>query len=145
MARLPDEMVERIKREISLQRLVEARGIRLKRVGKNLVGLCPFHKEQKPSLTITPSTNKWRCFGCGKGGTVFDWMMHTEGISFRHALELLRRDLVPLNPNTGPPVKISTVPKLPPLISQTNDDKKLLEIVVDYYVTPEWELQRNLG
>jgi DNA primase catalytic core len=133
VARVPDETVERIKREISVQRLVEARGIKLKRVGKNLVGLCPFHKEQKPSLTITPSTNKWRCFGCGKGGTVFDWVMHTEGISFSHALQLLRRDLVPLTPNAGPPVKISTVPKLPPLISQTNDDKKLLEIVVSYY------------
>ena len=133
MARVPDETVERIKREISVQRLVEARGIKLKRVGKNLVGLCPFHKEQKPSLTVTPSTNKWRCFGCGKGGTVFDWVMHTEGISFSHALQLLRRDLVPVNPNAGPPVKISTVPKLPPLISQTNDDKKLLEIVVSYY------------
>jgi len=133
VARLPDEMLERIKREISVQRLVEARGIKLKRVGKNLVGLCPFHKEQKPSLTITPNTNKWRCFGCGKGGTVFDWVMHTEGISFNHALQLLRRDLVPVNPNAGPPVKISTVPKLPPLISQTNDDKKLLEIVVSYY------------
>jgi DNA primase catalytic core len=126
-------MVERIKREISVQRLVEARGIKLKRVGKNLVGLCPFHKENKPSLTITPSTNKWRCFGCGKGGTVFDWVMRTEGISFSHALQLLRRDLVPLTPSAGPPVKISTVPKLPPLISQTNDDKKLLEIVVSYY------------
>jgi len=133
VARVPDETVERIKREISVQRLVEARGIKLKRVGKNLVGLCPFHKEQKPSLTITPSTNKWRCFGCGKGGTVFDWVMHTEGISFSHALQLLRRDLVPLTPSAGPPVKISTVPKLPPLISQTNDDKKLLEIVVSYY------------
>ena len=133
MARVPDETVERIKREISVQRLVEARGIQLKRVGKNLVGLCPFHKEQKPSLTVTPSTNKWRCFGCGKGGTVFDWVMHTEGISFSHALQLLRRDLVPLTPSAGPPVKISTVPKLPPLISQTNDDKKLLEIVVSYY------------
>ena len=65
MARVPDETVERIKREISVQRLVEARGIQLKRVGKNLVGLCPFHKENKPSLTVTPSTNKWRCFGCG--------------------------------------------------------------------------------
>ena len=133
MARLPDEMLERIKREISVQRLVEARGIKLKRVGKNLVGLCPFHKEQKPSLTITPGTNKWRCFGCGKGGTVFDWVMHTEGISFSHALELLRRDLVPVTPSAGPPVKISTVPKLPPLIRQTNDDKKLLDIVVSYY------------
>jgi DNA primase len=81
VARLPDEMVERIKREISVQRLVEARGIQLKRVGKNLVGLCPFHQETNPSLTITPSTNKWRCFG----------VMHMEGISVSHALQLCKQ------------------------------------------------------
>jgi DNA primase len=46
MARLPDELLERIKREISVQRLVEARGIKLKRVGKNLVGLCPSTKNK---------------------------------------------------------------------------------------------------
>jgi DNA primase catalytic core len=132
VARLPDEVVERIKREISVERLVEARGIQLKRVGKNLVGLCPFHKEQKPSLTITPSTNKWRCFGCGKGGTAIDWVMHTEGVSVSHALQLLRRDLVP-TASAGQPPKLSTVPKLPPLIPPTNDDKRLLEIVVSYY------------
>ena len=132
MARLPDEMVERIKREISVERLVEARGIQLKRVGKNLVGLCPFHKENQPSLTVTPGTNKWRCFGCGRGGTAIDWVMHSEGISVSHALQLLRRDLV-ANVSAGPPPKISTTPKLPPLIAQTNDDKRLLEIVVSYY------------
>jgi DNA primase len=131
VARLPDEVVERIKREISVERLVGARGIQLKRVGKNLVGLCPFHKENKPSLTVTPSTNKWRCFGCGRGGTAIDWVMHTEGISVSHALQLLHRDLVPSA--GGPPPKLSTVPKLPPLLSQTNDDKRLLEIVVSYY------------
>jgi DNA primase len=134
VARLPNEMVDRIKREISVQRLVEARGIQLKRAGKNLVGLCPFHQEQNPSLTITPSTNKWRCFGCGKGGTVIDWVMHTEGISVSHALQLLCRDLVPTtSASAGPPPKISTVPKLPALLPQTNDDKKLLEIVVSFY------------
>jgi DNA primase len=46
MARLPDEIVERIRREISVQRLAEARGIKLRRVGKNLMGLCPFHQEK---------------------------------------------------------------------------------------------------
>ena len=139
MARLPDEVVERIRREISVQRLAEARGIKLRRVGKNLMGLCPFHQEKTPSLSITPSTNKWHCLGCGKGGTAIDWVMCAEGVSTRHALELLSRDLVPLtSTNPGPPPKKTTVPKLPPLIvgpvnQQTNDDRKLLEIVVSYY------------
>ena len=60
--------------------------------------------------------------------------MHTEGVSTRHALEMLSRDLVPMTPaGGGPPPKKCTVPKLPPLIQQTNDDKKLVEIVVSYY------------
>jgi DNA primase len=53
MARLPEEIVERIRREISVERLAEARGIKLRRVGKNLMGLCPFHQEKTPSLSIT--------------------------------------------------------------------------------------------
>jgi len=134
MARLPDEIVERIRREISVQRLAEARGIKLRRVGKNLMGLCPFHQEKTPSLSITPSVNKWHCLGCGKGGTAIDWVMCAEGVSTRHALEMLSRDLVPMtSTNGGPPPKKSTVPKLPPLIQRTNDDKKLVEIVVSYY------------
>ena len=134
MARLPDETVERIRREISVQRLAEARGIQLRRMGKNMMGLCPFHQDKNPSLSITPSTNKWHCLGCGKGGTAIDWVMHTEGVSTRHALEMLSRDLVPMTPaSAGPPPKKCTVPKLPPLIQQTNDDKKLVEIVVSYY------------
>ena len=67
MARLPDEVVERIKREISVERLAEARGIKLRRSGKELIGLCPFHKDTNPSLNIDPVKNVWRCKGaCGR-------------------------------------------------------------------------------
>ena len=134
MARLPDEVVERIRQEISVQRLAEARGIKLRRVGKNLMGLCPFHKDSKPSLSITPSTNKWHCLGCGKGGTAIDWVMAAQGVSLRHALEILSRDLLPMASTTaGPPPKKSTVPKLPPLIEHTASDKRLFKTVVDFY------------
>jgi DNA primase catalytic core len=127
-------MVERIRREISVQRLAEARGVKLRRVGKNLMGLCPFHQEKTPSLSITPSTNKWHCLGCGKGGTAIDWVMCAEGVSTRHALEMLSRDLVPMtSASAGPPPKQTTVRKLPPLIEPSNDDRKLLETVVSYY------------
>ena len=60
--------------------------------------------------------------------------MVAEGVSFTHAVELLKRDHLPLTAvSSGPPPKISTVPKLPPLIEQTADDRKLLETVVSYY------------
>jgi DNA primase len=137
MARLPDEVVERIKREISVERLAEARGIKLRRSGKELIGLCPFHKDTNPSLNIDPVKNVWSCKGAcgpGTGGSVIDWVMRAEGISTRYALELLSRDLVPLASVTaGPPPKQSTVPKLPPLFAPTIDDQQALNIVVNYY------------
>lgn len=137
MARLPDELVERIKREISVERLAEARGIQLRRSGKELIGLCPFHKDTNPSLNIDPVKNVWHCKGAcgpGAGGSVIDWVMRSEGISFSHALQLLRRDLVPMS-STSPdlPPRKSTTVKMPPLIEHTANDKQLLEAVVEHY------------
>ena len=131
----PRAEIERIKREISIQRLAEARGIKLRRSGKELIGLCPFHKDTSPSLNIDPKKNQWHCKGaCGEGGDVIKWVMRAQGVSFSHALAILRRDLIPTTPaSAGPPPKKSTVPKLPPLVHQTSDDKKLLEIVVAHY------------
>jgi DNA primase catalytic core len=131
MPYVPPEVTERLKREVSVQRLAEARGIKLHRSGKELIGLCPFHDDHSPSLNIDPVKNVWSCKGaCGEGGSVIDWVMRAEGVSFHHALELLRKDYAP---SAGPVVKIATVRKLPPLIDATADDKKLLRTVVDYY------------
>ena len=69
MARIPEAEVERLKREISVQRLAEARGIKLTRQGADLVGKCPFHDDRTPSLVITPAKNLWHCLGaCNMGG-----------------------------------------------------------------------------
>jgi len=134
MPYVPPEVKERIKREVSIQRLAEARGIKLVRSGKELIGLCPFHDDRNPSLNIDPAKNVWSCKGaCGEGGDVILWVMRAEGVSFHHALEMLKRDHFPLVGGPIQPVKQSTVRKLPPLIDATADDKKLLEIVVSYY------------
>jgi DNA primase catalytic core len=135
MSYVPPELKERIKREVSVQRLAEARGIKLRRSGKELIGLCPFHKDTHPSLNIDPAKNVWNCKGaCGEGGDVILWVMRAEGVSFTHAVELLKRDYLPSAASTAePPPKISTVPKLPPLFEATADDQKLLQVVVNYY------------
>ena len=66
MPHVPAELKERLKREVSIQRLAEARGIKLTRTGKNLLGLCPFHDDHSPSLSIDPVKNVWNCLGaCG--------------------------------------------------------------------------------
>ena len=120
--------------EVSIQRLAEARGIKLRRVGRSLMGLCPFHKDINPSLSIDPVKNEWHCFGCDRKGDVIEWVKCAEGISFTHAVELLKRNYLPsIASAIDPPPKISTVPKLPPLFETTVDDQKLLNIVVDYY------------
>ena len=140
MARIPNSEIERLKQEISLQRLAESAGTVLKRHGADLIGLCPFHDDKEPSLVISPKNNLWHCLGaCQTGGSVIDWVMKVEGISFRHAVELLQQDTFPLaaenaNPSASSnPVKRSTVPKLPSPLAQSTEDGKLLVQVIDYY------------
>src|ERR1035438_3369564 len=63
MARIPEEDIERLKQEVSVQRLVEAQGIILKRHGADLLGLCPFHDDHEPSLAV--NGNGWSTNGGG--------------------------------------------------------------------------------
>jgi len=131
MARVPDDQLDRLKQDISLQRLAEQRGITLKRHGADLIGLCPFHDDHEPSLVISPKKNLWHCLGvCQAGGSVIDWVMKAEGVSFRHAVELLQADYQPL---AAGPVKRATVRKLPTALESDADDARLLLQVVDYY------------
>ena len=135
MPYVPQDVKERIKREVSIQRLAEARGIKLVRSGKELIGLCPFHDDRNPSLNIDPAKNVWSCKGaCGEGGDVFLWVMRAEGVSFHHALELLKRDHFPLAVEAaGPPVKQSTVRKLPAPVTAEAGDRELLLKIVGFY------------
>ena len=146
MARISDNEIERLKQEISLQRVVESAGIALKRHGADLLGLCPFHNDKTPSLVITPKTNLWHCLGaCQMGGSVIDWIMKVEGVSFRHAVELLQNDSfsslaagscssdASVSTSKPKPAKHSTVQKLPTSLSNNAKDDKLLVQVIDYY------------
>ena len=132
MARIPDEVITRLKSEISIQRLAEAQGIILKKHSQDLIGLCPFHDDNEPSLVITPDKNLWHCLGaCQTGGSVIDWVMKAEGISFRHAVELLQSDYHPSL--VAKSVKRSTVQKLDTPLPTNAEDQKLLNRVIDYY------------
>ena len=136
MARIPDSEVQRLKEEIAVQRLIESAGIELKRVGKDLAGRCPFHEDSEPSLIVTPAKNLWHCFGCQCGGGPIDWVMKLKGVSFRHAVELLKDDSALAAGSvgaSGEPVKRSTVRTLPAPVTLDADDRALLVQVVDYY------------
>ncbi|HEX3832375.1 MAG TPA: CHC2 zinc finger domain-containing protein, partial [Solirubrobacteraceae bacterium] len=134
MARIPDSEIERLKEEVSLQRLVELAGVELRRQGKELVGCCPFHEDRTPSLVVSPAKNLWHCLGaCQAGGSVIDWVMRSEGVSFRHAVELLRDGVAPSSATDGRRAVRSTVTKLPSPLERTADDRELLERVVGFY------------
>lgn len=91
MPKIPAEELEALKKDIDLAALVRAKGVELKAHGKDLIGLCPFHQDREPSLVVTPSKNLWHCLGaCQTGGDVIEWVQQAEGISFWHAVELLR-------------------------------------------------------
>ena len=142
MARVSEAELEQLKAEISVERLALAAGVKLKPSGKDLLGRCPFHDDRTPSLVITPDRNIWHCLGeCQAGGSVIDWVMKAEGVSFRHAVELLREryspSLVASAPKKGRqqgavPAR-STTTKLSTLGEGSEDDQVLLQRVTRYY------------
>jgi DNA primase len=141
MARIPDEELERLKSEVSLTRLMEAQGLILTSQGKDLACRCPWHEgDDTPSCVVTPSTNLWHCFGCDAGGTVIDWVMRSQRVSFRHACELLMKE----HPALAAGSAATPAPKLSPgkLRSaqsfslpegEADADAALLNQVIDFY------------
>ncbi|MFO0508803.1 MAG: cytochrome c biogenesis protein CcdA [bacterium] len=63
MARIPDAEIERLKKEVAMERLVMGFGVELKRHGAEWIGRCPFHEDKTPSLVVSPKTNLWHCLG----------------------------------------------------------------------------------
>lgn len=90
MARFSDDKIEEVRNRADIVEVVGAQ-VRLKRAGRNFVGLCPFHNEKTPSFSVNAERGFFHCFGCGAGGTVFNFVMRTEGLSFPEAVESLAR------------------------------------------------------
>jgi DNA primase len=90
MARFGQDKIEEVRARADLVEIVGAQ-VRLKRAGRNLVGLCPFHNEKTPSFSVNAERGFFHCFGCGAGGTVFDFVMRVEALTFAEALQSLAR------------------------------------------------------
>ncbi len=84
------EIVERVRDATDLLALV-GQAVKLRKQGSAHVGLCPFHAERSPSFQVIPGRNFYHCFGCGKHGDAFAWLMEREGMTFPEALEQLAR------------------------------------------------------
>jgi DNA primase catalytic core len=130
---IPDDEITRIKRETDLAAVVRSRGVALKPAGGDLIGLCPFHADENPSLHVTPAKRLWRCVSCQATGNVIQFVQRFDGVSFRHAYELLKNGAAFTSVPSCAPVKKATVPKLPAPIKSDADDQAALRQVVDYY------------
>ncbi len=84
------ETKEEIQRRADLFDLV-GKFVKLKKSGRNYLGLCPFHSEKTPSFTVSAERQFFHCFGCKKGGNVFDFYMEYHGVSFQEAFRELAR------------------------------------------------------
>lgn len=88
MARFSDDFIQQIRDNNDIESVISSY-IDLKRRGKNLVGLCPFHNEKTPSFTVYPETASYYCFGCGAGGEVINFIRNIENLDFTEAVKLL--------------------------------------------------------
>ena len=82
------DVKERVKQAIDIVDLVGSH-IQLRRQGRNYVGLCPWHDDSRPSLQVNPERQSFKCWVCDIGGDVFSFVMKSEGVEFREALEML--------------------------------------------------------
>lgn len=79
---------EEIRSRIDIVDLVSQR-VALKRAGKHWKGLCPFHDDRNPSFLVDPLTGRYKCWSCGEGGDIFNWVMKTQNVDFTEALHIL--------------------------------------------------------
>jgi DNA primase len=88
MARYGDNAIDEVRQRADIVEIIGAH-VRLRRAGRNFVGLCPFHNEKTPSFSVNAERGFYHCFGCGAGGTVFNFIMKVEGLSFPEAIRSL--------------------------------------------------------
>ena len=133
MTRVGPEQIAQVQREVPLLATIQASGVALALDGDRLRGQCPFHADESNCLWVEPSTQRWRCEGeCQGEGGVIEWVMRAEGVSLRHAVELLQQSYQPV-PLALPPARTSSIRKLQLPFAVDAQDAELLKHVVEYY------------
>jgi len=112
---------EEIKSKLDIVEIIREY-LNVKAVGANFQAVCPFHNEKTPSFVISPEKQIWHCFGCGRGGDVFTFVMEKEGLGFMEALRLLA-------PKAGVRLEYED----PTVYSERNRILDILELTGKYY------------
>ncbi len=85
---IPEAKIDEVRNRADIVEII-SNVVRLKRTGRNFVGLCPFHAEKTPSFSVNPEMQIFKCFGCGEGGNVFHFLMKYERLAFPEAVRQL--------------------------------------------------------
>ncbi|MDD3223863.1 MAG: DNA primase [Clostridium sp.] len=85
---IPEDVIEKIKEENDIVDIISQK-VRLKKSGRNYLGLCPFHSEKTPSFSVSPEKQIYKCFGCGEAGNVITFVMKTRNLPFIDAVKIL--------------------------------------------------------
>jgi DNA primase catalytic core len=134
MPRLPESEIDRIKQQTDLVALVRSRGVELHKHGsKDFAGKCPFHADDTPSFIVSPEKGLYHCMGCGAAGNAIQFVGKFDGVSFRHAFEILNAGPAAFSAPTDTPLKKATVPRLEAPVRADAGDAELFAQVVDYY------------
>lgn len=124
---------ETIKARLNIVEVV-GQYVRLQKAGNHWKANCPFHQEKTPSFTVSEERNMWHCFGCGKGGDVFAFLMEIEGIDFREALTTLaERAGVELPRYDGQPTKPE----------RKSRSLEILDLATKFYEKQLWDSERG--
>jgi DNA primase len=119
-------VVDEVKERLDLTDYV-SRHVHLEKSGRYFKGLCPFHTEKTPSFFVFPEDQRWHCFGCNRGGDIYNFVMELDGLDFRTALEELARQAgVALRPQTPQEIEAQ---------SEAERLRALLTAATDYYHT----------
>ena len=86
--RYPQTFIDDLKRQADIVRVIQDY-VQLKKKGANWMACCPFHKEKTPSFSVSPAKEIYYCFGCHKGGSVFNFVMEIERVPFPEAIKIV--------------------------------------------------------
>ena len=138
MPRIPEPEIERVKHQTDLLALVRSRGVELKKHGsKDWIGRCPFHTDKEtPNFIVSPDKGLFHCMVCGKAGNAIQFVQFHDGVSFRHAFEVLAHGQAfagASRTSHDGPTKQNTVPKLDCPLVLDADDVALMNQSLAYY------------
>jgi len=122
----------------------------LRKVGKNYQGLCPFHPDKRPSMTVSPDTGRYKCWSCGAAGDIFNWVMARQNVEFGEAIQILAKEAGVTLKRGAATDKRKPFPELMQSAvgfyrDQLSKDQAALEFCRRRQITPEQIEQWDLG